>query len=108
MGALTGMGLVLAAWVPSRAAIAGAPVLGLACYLTFSRGALGATAAGLAALVAVAPTAPQPPRAWSGRPAPRRGCGGSGAPAHRPRPPRSRRFRCRGWGRRGGAPARAR
>jgi hypothetical protein len=59
MGALTGMGLVLAAWVPARAAIATAPVLGLACYLTFSRGALGATAAGLAVLVALAPTAPQ-------------------------------------------------
>jgi hypothetical protein len=59
MGALTGMGLVLAGWIPSRAAIATAPILGLACYLTFSRGALGATAAGLAVLVALAPTVPQ-------------------------------------------------
>jgi len=59
MGALTGMGLVLAAWLPSRLAIASAPLLGLACYLTFSRGALGATAAGLAVLVAVAPTIEQ-------------------------------------------------
>jgi hypothetical protein len=57
MGALTGMGLVLAAWIPSRAATATAPILGLACYLTFSRGALGATAAGLAVLLlALAPT----------------------------------------------------
>ena len=31
-------------------------MLGLCCYLTFSRGALGATAAGLAVLVALAPT----------------------------------------------------
>jgi O-antigen ligase/polysaccharide polymerase Wzy-like membrane protein len=59
MGALAGMGLVLAAWVPSRAAAASAPILGLACYLTFSRGALGATAAGLAVLIAVAPTTVQ-------------------------------------------------
>ncbi|HEY6887801.1 MAG TPA: hypothetical protein VI300_08480, partial [Solirubrobacter sp.] len=59
MGALAGMGLVLAAWIPSRAAIATAPPLGLACYLTFSRGALGATAAGLAVLVALAPTVGQ-------------------------------------------------
>ena len=59
MGALMGMGLVLAAWIPSRAALATAPLLGLACYLTFSRGALGATAAGLAVLVALAPTLPQ-------------------------------------------------
>jgi hypothetical protein len=63
MGALTGMGLVLAAWVPSRAATATAPILGLACYLTFSRGALGATAAGLAVRIAVAPTAEQARRA---------------------------------------------
>jgi hypothetical protein len=56
MGALTGMGLVLAAWIPSRAALATAPILGLACYLTFSRGALGATAAGLAVLLALSPT----------------------------------------------------
>jgi hypothetical protein len=59
MGALTGMGLVLAAWIPSRAASATAPVLGLACYLTFSRGALGATAAGLAVLLALSPTLAQ-------------------------------------------------
>jgi O-antigen ligase/polysaccharide polymerase Wzy-like membrane protein len=59
MGALAGMGLVLAAWIPSRIAAAVAPILGLACYLTFSRGALGATAAGLAVLVALAPTAAQ-------------------------------------------------
>ena len=63
MGALTGMGLVLAAWVPSRTAAATAPILGLACYLTFSRGALGATAAGLAVLIAVAPTLVQARRA---------------------------------------------
>jgi hypothetical protein len=63
MGALAGMGLVLAAWIPSRAAAATAPILGLACYLTFSRGALGATAAGLAVLVAVAPTLAQARRA---------------------------------------------
>jgi hypothetical protein len=59
MGALAGMGLALAAWIPSRAATATAPLLGLACYLTFSRGALGATAAGLAVLVALAPTIAQ-------------------------------------------------
>ncbi|WP_157592448.1 O-antigen ligase family protein [Solirubrobacter soli] len=63
MGALTGMGLVLAAWVPSRAALATSPILGLACYLTFSRGALGATAAGLAVLVALTPTVGQLRRA---------------------------------------------
>jgi O-antigen ligase len=40
-------------------ATATAPLLGLACYLTFSRGALGATAAGLAVLVALAPTVAQ-------------------------------------------------
>ena len=57
MGALTGMGLVLAALACRRAwRSATAPLLGLACYLTFSRGALGATAAGLAVLVALAPT----------------------------------------------------
>ena len=56
LGALVGMGLVLAAWLPSRVAIAAAPVLGLACYETFSRGALGATAAGLAVLLALTPT----------------------------------------------------
>jgi hypothetical protein len=56
MGALCGMGLVLAAASRSRAAAAAAPVLGLALYLTFSRGALGATAAGLAVLLALEPT----------------------------------------------------
>src|SRR5689334_23751470 len=56
VGALLGMGLVLAAASRSRAAAAAAPVLGLALYLTFSRGALGATAAGLAVLRALEPT----------------------------------------------------
>jgi hypothetical protein len=59
MGALAGIGLVLAASRRSRAAASVAPLLGLACYLTFSRGALGATAAGLAVLVALAPTVEQ-------------------------------------------------
>jgi O-antigen ligase len=68
MGALAGMGLVLAAGLAAarergrawrRAAAACAPVLGLGCYLTFSRGALGATAAGFAILLALAPTARQ-------------------------------------------------
>jgi hypothetical protein len=59
MGVLAGIGLVLAAAIPSRLAASVAPVLGLACYLTFSRGALGATAAGLAVLVALAPTVAQ-------------------------------------------------
>jgi hypothetical protein len=56
MGALCGMGLVLAAASRSRLAAAAAPVLGLALFLTFSRGALGATAAGLAVLLALEPT----------------------------------------------------
>jgi hypothetical protein len=56
MGALMGMGLVLAAASRSRFAAAAAPVLGLALFLTFSRGALGATAAGLAVLLALEPT----------------------------------------------------
>lgn len=56
MGALMGMGLVLAAASRSRLAAAAAPVLGLALFLTFSRGALGATAAGLAVLLALEPT----------------------------------------------------
>jgi len=56
MGALCGMGLVLAAASRSRIAAAAAPILGLALYLTFSRGALGATAAGFAVLLALEPT----------------------------------------------------
>lgn len=59
MGAYLGIGLVLATASRSRAALATAPLLGLALYLTFSRGALGATAAGLAVLLAVAPTKEQ-------------------------------------------------
>jgi hypothetical protein len=64
MGALCGIGLVLAAGLiadASRpralraAAAAAAPPLALALYLSFSRGALGATIGGLAVLVAVAP-----------------------------------------------------
>ena len=56
MGALAGIGLVLGAAIPSRLALATAPVLGLALYLTFSRGAIGATAVGLALLLALDPT----------------------------------------------------
>ncbi|MBE2316395.1 O-antigen ligase family protein [Solirubrobacter sp. CPCC 204708] len=56
MGALMGMGLVLAAATRNRVAAAAAPLLGLALYLTFSRGALGATAVGVAALLALEPT----------------------------------------------------
>src|SRR5919107_1673943 len=41
------------------AAAATGPLLGLAIYLTFSRGALGAVAAGLGLLVALVPTAAQ-------------------------------------------------
>jgi hypothetical protein len=63
MGALAGMGLVLAAWVPARWAAFVSPILGLACYLTFSRGALGATAAGFAVLIALTPTVAQLRRA---------------------------------------------
>ena len=64
LGAWRAIGLVLAAGVcadarrpaPLRmAAAASAPALGLALYLTFSRGALGAAALGLVALVALAP-----------------------------------------------------
>jgi O-antigen ligase len=64
LGAWCGIGLVLAAGVcadPRRprglriAAAACAAPLGLALYLTFSRGALGAAALGLAALVALSP-----------------------------------------------------
>jgi hypothetical protein len=67
-GAFAALGLVLAAGVagsPARpaavraAAAAAAPVLGLALYLTFSRGGLGAAAAGLAVLIALAPTRAQ-------------------------------------------------
>jgi hypothetical protein len=59
MGALAGIGLVLAAASRARAAAATAPLLGLALYLTFSRGALGATVAGLAVLLALRPTRAQ-------------------------------------------------
>jgi hypothetical protein len=64
-GAFAALGLVLAAGIagtPDRpaavraGAAAAAPVLGLALYLTFSRGGLGAAAAGLAVLLALAPT----------------------------------------------------
>jgi O-antigen ligase len=65
MGLVCGIGLVVAARLagdrsrPDRvrmlAAAAAAP-LGLALYLTFSRGALAATAAGLVVLLAAAPT----------------------------------------------------
>jgi hypothetical protein len=66
LGALCAIGLVLAAGLladPGRpralraGAAAAAPPLGLALYLTFSRGALGAAAAGLAVLVALLPHA---------------------------------------------------
>jgi hypothetical protein len=67
-GAFAAIGLVLAAGLagdPGRprvlraAAAAAGPLLGLAIYLTFSRGALGALGAGLGLLVALAPTAAQ-------------------------------------------------
>jgi hypothetical protein len=67
-GAFAALGLILAAGIagspgrpaPVRAgAAATAPVLGLALYLTFSRGGLGAAAAGLAILLALAPTRAQ-------------------------------------------------
>jgi hypothetical protein len=67
-GAFAAIGLVLAAGLagdPGRpralraAAAATGPLLGLALYLTFSRGALGAVAAGLGLLVALVPTAAQ-------------------------------------------------
>ena len=67
-GAFAALGLVLAAGLagtPERpaavraGAAAAAPVLGLALYLTFSRGGLGAAAAGLAVLIALAPTRAQ-------------------------------------------------
>src|SRR5688500_14295931 len=64
-GAFASLGLILAAGIggaPERApavragAATAAPVLGLALYLTFSRGGIGAAAAGLAMLLALAPT----------------------------------------------------
>jgi O-Antigen ligase len=64
-GAFAALGLILAAGIagaPERpaavraGAAAAAPVLGLALYLTFSRGGIGAAAAGLAVLLALAPT----------------------------------------------------
>ena len=67
-GAFAAIGLVLAAGLagdPERpralraAAAATGPLLGLAVYLTFSRGALGALVAGVGLLVALAPTAAQ-------------------------------------------------
>jgi hypothetical protein len=67
-GAFAALGLVLTAGVagsPDRApavragAAAAAPALGLALYLTFSRGGLGAAAAGLAVLLALSPTRAQ-------------------------------------------------
>src|SRR3954471_8505337 len=67
-GAFAALGLVLAAGLageperprPLRAAAAAAAApLGLAVYLTFSRGALGALAAGLMLLLALRPTAGQ-------------------------------------------------
>jgi O-Antigen ligase len=67
-GAFAALGLILAAGLVADArrsratrgaAAAAAPVLGLALYLTFSRGALGALVAGLAVLLALAPTRPQ-------------------------------------------------
>jgi hypothetical protein len=67
-GAFAAIGLVLAAGVAGdperplllrRAASATAPALGLALYLTFSRGALGALAVGLGLLLALFPTAGQ-------------------------------------------------
>src|SRR4051794_23292209 len=63
-GAFAALGILLAAGLagdPQRppplraAAAAAAPPLGLALYLTFSRGALGALAAGLAVLLALSP-----------------------------------------------------
>jgi hypothetical protein len=67
-GAFAALGLILAAALcgePGRpaavraGAAATAPVLGLALYLTFSRGGLGAAAAGLAILLALVPTRAQ-------------------------------------------------
>ena len=68
VGALAAMGLVLCARLAGdrtrpvalrAAAAAGAPVLGLGLYLSFSRGALVALAGGLALLVVLAPSWPQ-------------------------------------------------
>jgi hypothetical protein len=65
-GAFAALGLVLAAGLAGdgarppalrAAAAAVAPVLGLALFLTLSRGAIGTLAAGLALLLALAPTA---------------------------------------------------
>ena len=67
-GAFAALGLILAAALagaPGRpvlvraGAAATAPVLGLALYLTFSRGGLGAAAAGFAILLALVPTRAQ-------------------------------------------------
>ena len=67
-GAFAALGLILAAALagaPGRSdavragAAATAPALGLALYLTFSRGGLGAAAAGFAILLALAPTRAQ-------------------------------------------------
>jgi hypothetical protein len=67
-GALAAFGLVLAARLAGDttrpvalrvAAAAGAPVLGLGVYLTYSRGAIAATAVGLLVLLAAAPTRAQ-------------------------------------------------
>ena len=67
-GALAAIGLVLAARLAGSttrplnlrvAAAAAAPLLGLAVYLTFSRGAVTALAVGLAVLLASKPTWPQ-------------------------------------------------
>jgi len=67
-GAFAALGLVLAAGLAGddgrprglrAAAAASGPLLALAIYLTFSRGALGALAVGLGVLVALRPTAAQ-------------------------------------------------
>jgi O-Antigen ligase len=59
-GALAALGLVLAAGLAAqnrlRWVAAAAPVLGLALYLTLSRGAIGAALAGLAVVAALVPT----------------------------------------------------
>lgn len=65
LGALTGLGLVLAARIAADSsrprslrvgASAGFPVLACALFMTYSRGGLAVTAAGLVALIAFAPT----------------------------------------------------
>jgi len=67
-GAFAALGLILAAGIAGDearpralrvAAAAAGPLLALAIYLTFSRGALGALAAGLGLLVVLRPTAAQ-------------------------------------------------